>query len=208
MFACSSVEFCLQHLIYRRLKRAARKGVRRGVKFHKAFLGMHSTDSQCSSAAPAAPALVPSHSLKSRQLKHLSRSETMPSEFYQPCAKVITSNFFSFIMQVGEGLGENRRRGENSFLLVGSEGVDDKALRIERTNEQGAGCRNVAASRHKSFFCNVLRAAGIKKLLADLVTRHRSKSGTECLPGACRGNICLMNLERGWGQHVGSMFLL
>ena len=41
VFACSSVEFCLQHLIYRRLKRAARKGVRRGVKFHKALLGMH-----------------------------------------------------------------------------------------------------------------------------------------------------------------------
>ena len=155
---------------------------------------MQFTDLRCSSAAPAAPALVPSHSLKSRQLKHLSRSETRPSEFYQPCAKVITSNFFSFIMQVGEGLGENRRRGENSFLLVGSEGVDDKALINERKDE--VQCRNVAASRHKSFFCNVLRAAGIKKLLADLVTRHRSKSGTECLPGACRGNICLMNLER------------
>ena len=202
MFAYSSVEFRLQHLIHRRLKRAARKGVRRGVKFHKAFLGMHSTDSQCSSAAPAAPALVPSHSLKSRQLKHLSRSETRPSEFYQPCAKVITSNFFSFIMQVGEGLGENRRRGENSFLLVGSEGVDDKALRNERTNK--VRCRNVAASRHKSFFCNVLRAAGIKKLLADLVTRHRSKSGTECLPG----RYLFDELGEGWGQHVGSMFLL
>ena len=57
MLAYYSVEFCLQHLVddtrSNAVSKAARKGVsvRRGVKFHKALLGMHGFAVQQSNVA-------------------------------------------------------------------------------------------------------------------------------------------------------------
>ena len=141
MFACSSVEFCLQHLIYRRLKRAARKGVRRGVKFHKALLGMHCTDLRCSSFS-----LVPSHFPKSRQpepifhaarhRRRLRRRRRRGHPNFSSQGRYMQLFLIYHAAGRSRGLGKNsggiEEGGGNSLMLAESR-VDDKAPRKEQT---------------------------------------------------------------------------
>ena len=115
---------------------------------------MQFTDLRCSSAAPAA--LVPSYSA---QIEATQASFTQRDDAIRILPAMCQGHYkqLFLIYHAGWRGGWGKTGGGgNSFLLVGSEGVDDKALINERKDE--VQCRNVAASRHKSFFCNVLRA--------------------------------------------------